>query len=204
MKSRIAMMAISLVLLSASSASAAGLQGTLTFTGLGGTKNTPNLLNVTLFTFTNYSVNFAGTGNFSGVPLGTTFTGQNPPIQTGALDITTPTTMSGFKLINPNFGTFVASNISGNMILTNPRVATALTVKLSGVFTPSGSLGTFSPSPAEVIATFGMTGTSGTRFSSEFVLTVVPEPSTYALGAVSTCAIGALTRRKRRVVSRLV
>lgn len=201
MKSRIAMMAISLVLLSSSSASAAPLQGTFTFTGLVGQMNTTSMLTATLFTFQNYSVTSAGTGDFSGIGVGTIFNGQVVGPRTGALSIAppAPVSMSGFQITNPSFGTFVASDVPNNIILF--QLPQTITLQLSGVFTPSGTLGSFSPTPGTILATFTRIGTSR-NINSTFAITV-PEPSTYALGAVSTCLAGALARRKRRMASNL-
>lgn len=197
MKSRILMTAMALVLASFTSANAAGLNGSFAFTGLSATINGTNLSNTTIFTFSNFLATSNGTGNFTGVLGGSTFfTGPNAPTQTGILNVSSPAAMAGFSITNANFGTFVASNTAFNMILS--QNANFMDVQLVGVFTPSGTLSGFDPTPADVRVSFNFSGSS---VSSAFTLTTptpIPEPSTYALGAIGTLVMGAVARRKRQ------
>ncbi|MBI1325217.1 PEP-CTERM sorting domain-containing protein [bacterium] len=197
MKSRI-LFSLALLIAASTTASAAGLNGSFGFTGLNATKNGTNLSNTTIFTFTNYLVTSNGAGDFSGVTTGTFFNGPNPPAVTGVLDVTSPATMAGFSITNPSFGTFVASNSAFNMILS--QTTNFMDVQLVGMFTPAGSLSGFSPTPADVRVSINLSGSS---VSAAFTLTSptnVPEPSTYALGMVSTLVLGACARRRRRKV----
>jgi len=195
MKSRI-LYSLALLVAASASANAAGLNGSFGFTGLNATKNGTNLSNTTIFTFTNYLVTSNGAGDYSGVTTGTFFNGPNPPAVTGVLDITSPVTMAGFT-INPSFGTFVASNSAFNTILL--QTSNLLDIQLVGMFTPAGSLSGFSPTPSDVRLSINLSGAS---ISAAFTLTSptqVPEPSTYALGMVSTLVLGAYARRRRKV-----
>lgn len=196
MKSRI-MFSMALLIAASTTASAAGLNGSFGFTGLNATKNGANLSNSTIFTFTNYLVTSNGAGDFSGVTTGTFFNGPNPPAVTGVLDITSPVTMAGFSITNPSFGTFVASNSAFNAILY--QTTNFLDIQLVGMFTPAGTLSGFSPTPTDVRVSINLSGSS---VSAAFTLTSpthVPEPSTYALGMVSTLVLGAYARRRRKV-----
>lgn len=195
MKSRI-LFSLALLIAASTTATAAGLNGSFAFTGLNATKNGADLSNSTIFTFTNYLVTSNGAGNFSGVTTGTFFNGPNPPAVTGVLNITSAATMSGFSITNPSFGTFVASNTPFNMILS--QSSNFLDIQLVGMFTPSGTLGSFTPTPADIRVSLNLSGSS---VSGAFTLTAptnVPEPSTYALGMVSTLVLGAYARRRRK------
>jgi len=196
LKSRILLTAMALVLATATSASAVGVNGSFAFTGLNSTKNGTNLTSTTLFTFASFFVTSNGVNDFSGVTVGTTFDGPNPPTQTGVLDVSSPAAMAGFSITNASFGTFVASNTAFNMIVS--QSANFMDVQLVGVFTPAGTLGNLDPTPADVRIIFNLVGSS---LSSAFTLTsptIVPEPSTYALGAIGTLVMGAVARRKRQ------
>ncbi len=195
MKLRILMTAMGLLMAATTSANAAGVNGSFAFTGLNATKNGTDLTNTTIFTFTNYLVTSNGVGDFSGVTVGTFFNGPNPPAVTGVLNVSSPAAMAGFSITNPSFGTFVASNSAFNMIIS--QSANFMDVQLVGVFTPSGTLGAYSPTPADVRISFNLSGSS---ISSGFTLTsptIVPEPSTYALGVLGTLVLGVVGRRKR-------
>jgi len=196
LKSRI-LFSLALLLAVSTTASAAGLNGSFGFTGLNATKNGADLNSTTLFTFTNYLVTSNGAGDFSGVVTGTFFNGPNPPAVTGALDISSPASMSGFSITNPSFGTFVASNTPFNMILA--QSSNFLDVQLVGFFTPAGTLSGFSPTPADVRVSINLSGSSVSAAFTLTAPTVVPEPSTYALGMVSTVVLGAYARRRRKL-----
>lgn len=195
MKSRILMVTMALLFAATSSASAAGLNGSFGFTGLNPTKNGTNLNTSTIFTFTNYLATSNGDGDFAGVTTGTFFNGPNPPAVTGVLDITSPITMGGFSITNPAFGTFVASSTAFNQVLSQSN--NFLEILLVGWFTPAGSLSGFSPTATDVRVSINLSGNS---LSAAFTLTsptVVPEPSTYALGMVGTVVMGAVARRRK-------
>jgi hypothetical protein len=195
LNSRILLALFGLLLAVSPSAQAVGLNGSFGFTGLNATKNGTNLNDTTIFTFTNYLVTSNGAGDFSGVTTGTFFNGPNPPAVTGTLNITSPATMAGFSITNPSFGTFVASNSAYNQVIT--QSSNFIEILLVGMFSPSGSLSGFDATPTDVRLSMNLSGSS---LSSAFTLTsptVVPEPSTYALGMVATGVLGATARRRR-------
>jgi hypothetical protein len=103
--------------------------------------------------------------------------------------------MAGFSITNPSFGTFVASNSAYNQVIT--QSSNFIEILLVGMFSPSGSLSGFDATPTDVRLSMNLSGSS---LSSAFTLTsptVVPEPSTYALGMVATGVLGATARRRR-------
>ncbi len=196
MKTRIMFALCGLAMIGSLRATAADLNGSFAFTGLNATKNGTNLLDSTLFTFSNYLTNSNGSGDYIGIVTGTLWTGQNPAPTTGALNITNGTTMGGFSITNASFGTFVASNTAQNQIVN--QSANFLDVYLRGMFTPAGTLSSFNATDTSLRISINLSGES---LSSAFTLNTpavnVPEPSTYVLGIIATAVAGLIARNRR-------
>ncbi len=200
MKTRFAIALVGLALLNVVRTEAADLDGSFAFTGLNATKNGTNLLDTTIFTFTNYLTTTNGTGDYSGILTGTFWDGPNPPTVTGVLDISSPVAMGGFSITNASFGTFVASNTAQNQIVN--QSTNFLDVYLRGMFTPSGTLSGFNATDTSVRISINLSGDS---ISAAYTLNTpavnVPEPSTYVLGSIATVVTGFVARRRRRNVT---
>jgi len=181
-------------------ANAADLNGSFAFSGLNMTKNGTNLLDSTIFTFSNFLTTSNGNADYVGIVTGTLWTGPNPAPTTGSLNITNPTTMGGFSITNASFGTFVASNTAQNQIVN--QSANFLDIYLRGMFTPSGTLASFNPTDTSLRISINLSGDS---LSSAFTLNTpavnVPEPSTYVLGIVATTVVGLIARQRRKAKS---
>lgn len=197
MKTRIAIALVGIVMMSGVKAQAADLNGSFAFTGLNATKNGTNLLDSTIFTFTNFLTTTTGTGDYSGISTGTFWDGPNPPTVTGILDISSPVAMGGFSITNASFGTFVASNTAQNQVVN--QSTNFLDVYLRGLFTPTGTLSGFNATDTSVRISINLSGDS---ISAAYTLNTpavnVPEPSTYVLGAIATVVTGFVARRRRR------
>lgn len=197
MKTRTLFALFCLVVIGNVRANAADLNGSFAFSGLNMTKNGTNLLDSTLFTFSNFLTTSNGNADYVGIVTGTFWTGPNPAPTTGSLDITSPTTMGGFSITNASFGTFVASNTAQNQIVN--QSANFLDIYLRGMFTPSGTLASFNPTDTSLRISINLSGDS---LSSAFTLNTpavnVPEPSTYVLGIVATTVVGLIARQRRK------
>lgn len=197
MKFRIALALVGIAVLSGLRTEAADLNGSFAFTGLNATKNGTNLLDSTIFTFTNYLTTTTGTDDYSGIVTGTFWDGPNPPAVTGVLDITSPVAMGGFSITNASFGTFVASNTAQNQIVN--QGTNFLDVYLRGMFTPAGTLSSFNATDTSLRISINLSGNS---ISAAYTLNTpavnVPEPSTYVLGAFATVVTGLAARRSRK------
>lgn len=197
MKLRIVLGLFSLAAIFGLETRAADLNGSFAFSGLNAAQNGTNLLDSTIFTFTNFLTNSNGVDDYVGIVTGTFWDGPNPAPNTGVLDVTSPTTMGGFTISNPNFGTFVASNTAQNQIVN--QSANFIDIYLRGIFTPAGDISSFNPTDTSIRVSINLSGSS---LSSAFTLNTpavpVPEPSTYALGTLATIVLAAAARRKNR------
>ncbi len=200
MKTRTLFAVCCLVVIGSVRANAADLNGSFAYSGLNMTKNGTNLLDSTLFTFSNFLTTSNGNGDYVGIVTGTLWNGPNATPTTGALDITSPTTMGGFSITNSSFGTFVASNTAQNQIVN--QSANFLDIYLRGMFTPAGTLSSFNATDTSIRISINLSGDS---LSSAFTLNTpavnVPEPSTYVLGIVTTALVGLIARRRRKTNS---
>lgn len=196
LKTRTLFALVCLVIVGSLRANSADLNGSFAFSGLNTAKNGTNLLDTTLFTFSNFLTTSGGTGDYVGVVTGTLWNGPNAAPTTGALNITNGTTMGGFSITNASFGTFVASNTAQNQVVN--QSANFLDVYLRGMFTPAGTLSSFNATDTSLRISINLSGDS---LSSAFTLNTpavnVPEPSTYVLGIVATTVVGLIARNRR-------
>ena len=176
-----------MVLACAPLAQAADLAGDLSMTGRNVTQDGADLAVSSLIKATGMLVTSPGTGDYSGIDFPTEF--KNGSFVT--LDLNN---LSGFTFSNSSFGTFVA-NGTGNQIL--QRSASVLLVYLRGTFTPSGSLSSFSPTDTSVRLSINQNGSSISEALSLTSPAVVPEPSTWALAALSAGTLAWASRRRK-------
>lgn len=176
-----------LVLVCGVAAQAADLSGDLSMTGRNVTQDGADLAVSTLIKSTGLLVTSPGTGDYSSIDFPTEF--KNGSFVT--LDLNN---LSAFSFSNASFGTFVANGV-GNQIL--QRSSNLLLVYLRGTFTPSGSLSSFSPTDTSLRLSINQNGSSVSEALSLTSPAVVPEPSTYALGALAAATLAWVGRRRK-------
>lgn len=167
---------------------AADLSGDLSLTGRNVTQNGADLSVSTLISATSLLVTSPGTGDYSIINFPTEF-------NNGSLVTLDLNNLGGFTFSNASFGTFVA-NGAGNQVL--QRSSSFLLVYLRGLFSPSGSLASFSPTDTSLRISINQNGSSVSEALSLSSPAVVPEPSTWALGALAAATIAWVGRRRNK------
>lgn len=167
---------------------AADLSGDLSLTGRNVTQNGADLSVSTLISATSLLVTSPGTGDYSIINFPTEF-------NNGSLVTLDLNNLGGFTFSNSGFGTFVANGL-GNQVL--QRSSSFLLVYLRGMFTPSGSLASFSPTDTSLRISINQNGSSVSEALSLSSPAVVPEPSTWAMGALAAATIVWVGRRRKK------
>jgi PEP-CTERM motif-containing protein len=160
---------------------ASAISGSLPFVLFSATENGPNLASSTMEFAVLAVTSGSGTGDFSVIPLVTTF----GPI---SLDDLTVSTGGGFSISNATYGSFTAS---GGTII--HQSSSFLDVSLTGTYVPGPGLLGASPTPAEVDMSFNQTGAS---LSGSFTLAAVPEPAAMALLGSGILVCARMLRRR--------
>jgi hypothetical protein len=186
MKFRIAVAALAaaaLALAGAPKANAQLLSGSLPLAGIVVGQNSGSLGTSTQITSAFAITSGFGTTDYAPIPLGTAYA-------TTTLDLTNFTT---FSLSDATYGTFTTT--SGVIV---QQTANFLDVFILGTYTPGPGLPGFIATPASLRISVNQSGAS----LSEAItlvsppLTLVPEPSTYAM--LATSGIGGLMMLRRR------
>jgi hypothetical protein len=163
---------------------ASAITGSLPAVLFSATENGPTLALSTIETAAQTITSGVGTGDFSVVPVMTTF----GPITLNDLSIGTG---GGFSIFNATYGGFTAT--SGAIIT---QTSHFLNVSLSGTYTPGLGIAGVSAGPAVANVSFTQTGTS---VSGSLTLATVPEPLTLAFWGAGILGC-AYTVRSRRLV----
>lgn len=163
---------------------ASAISGSLPFVIVNASQNGSNLLTSTMEFSTGTLTSGSGAGDFSLVPLFTSFT---------AVTLNNLTVGGGgtFALSNPTYGTFIAT--SGSIVT---RTGTFLNVTLDGTYVPGPAFAGLTASPAEANVSFNQTGTS---LSGSFTLATVPEPGTMALFGSGILVFARVLRQRIKV-----
>jgi hypothetical protein len=166
----------------------AEISGSLPFAVFNVTETSTNLRTSTTFTVGDSLTSGPGSGDFSIVPIGTSFGGFS-------LTDTAISTGGGFSISNPSYGSFAAT---GGSI--QHETTSALVADLTGTFTPEGLLSGFAAAPASVTLAFTQNGAS---ISASFTLNAapippIPEPATILTIGIGLCGTALVLRRKVR------
>ena len=145
---------------------ASAISGSLPFAIVNASQNGSNLLTSTMQFSTGSLTSGSGVGNFSVVPLFTSFSAVT-------VNDLTVGSGGGFALSNSVYGTFIAT---GGSIIT--RTATFLNLTLDGTYVPGPAFAGLTASLADADVSFNQTGNS---LSGSFTLATVPEPGALAL-----------------------
>ena len=180
----------------AGTANAGLITGSIQFSGASTNDTTSLLTSTTLQSFTGTGtgglpvVQFGDSGSYGSVPGGTAVN-FNPFVYTG-VGVVLPTTLWSFTYSGQTYS-FTATSItsvatSSHMI---PNVGEQDFLSITGVGTVSITGGVNPPSPNQANFTITESGppgaTSGFNFAES--ITVVPEPSVLALGALATVPV---------------
>ena len=150
--------------------------------GVSVTENSLNLMAATAVTGTNSLTSGAGLGDFSIVPMMTSF----GPFR---LTDTTVSTGGGFSISNAGYGSFVVSIMA--------ETANALVVDMTGTYTPGPLFVGLTAGPADATLAFTQNRTS---IPASFALVTtgvpIPEPLTMVIMGMGLCGAALLLRRK--------
>jgi hypothetical protein len=182
-------MAVAAILSQATSVQAGGIIGTMPLAGFTVTENGTDLSNSTTITASSVATTGPGAGDYSGVPVLTSFSG---PI---VLDLKklTLSTMS-----NATYGSFSASTVT---IVS--QSASFLDVYVVGTYTPgSGLAAGLSPTPSSLNIAITQAGASIsealTLSSPVLSIGAVPEPPSVIMGLASVVGCGLFFGLRRR------
>jgi hypothetical protein len=183
-------LALALTLVSAFSASADVISGSLPVIGLGasleGGSDLSSAIVIRPIVFDlDQLLSGVGQGDMSGVPAVTVGTG-------GTIDLTDNTTINLFVIDFGIYGKFTAD--TGQLV---SRDASTLKMFYTGNYS---GLGTFSPSPMtfRVSVGYSVVGNEASSSYNGVLASPVPEPSTYALIGLSLTGLVAMRRRRSR------
>lgn len=177
------------VVLALGTASAATINGSIPFAGIGLSINGADLAASTIINAVVYETSGVGAGDYSAIPILTNFT------EGGGLDLTN---LSAFTFTNATYGTFVADGV-GDQILT--QNANFLDIYLRGTFTPAVALGAgLLPTDTSFRISFTKSGSSvsgsGTLNSPAAPPPGVPEPATMTLFGSALVGLGLIGRKR--------
>lgn len=172
------------------SAQAAEIDGSLSLSGLGVTQNAATLDVSTLISALDTIVASPGLGDYSPVPLLTSF-GPN------SLDLSSLTgnsidNIAGFSLSNATYGSFAAT--SGTIVNRNKSF---LDVFVLGVFTPAAGLPGLEPTATSLRISYNQSGDSVSQaITLNSPPVQIPEPAGLALLGIA--ALGVVRYRRSR------
>ena len=160
------------------------ISGSLAFTGVSVSMVGRNLETATMLVGLNSRTTDDGTGDFSEIPLLTSF---------GSFSVTKNkfSTGGGFSISNQGYGSFDATG--GDIVTVTPN---HLVLDLTGTYTPGGVLGGFTASPAHAAISFTQNGTSISASWTLATSTAIPEPGTLVTMGIGLCGTAVILRRK--------
>lgn len=160
------------------------ISGSLAFTGLSVSMVGRNLGTATMLFGRGSQTTDDGTGDFSVIPLSTSF---------GPFSVTKTTfsTGGGFSISNPEYGRFDATG--GEIVKVSPN---HLGLDLTGTYTPGPLLVGLTASPAHAAISFTQNGASISASWTLATSTAVPEPGTLVTMGIGLCGAAVIVRRK--------
>jgi hypothetical protein len=189
---RQSLLALALAFIGISGASAGQITGSIPFAGfvVGVNGGTP-LADTTTIGALFYLTNGFGLGDYSPIPVGTTYN------QSGVLDFSAP---SGWTLSNANYGTFTAASI-----LLSTQNASFINFFVDGTYTPGPTLLGLNPTLTSSSAslTFTVTRSDNGALSAGATLdsptqVPTPEPTSMVLLGGALLGIGFMRRRAHK------
>jgi len=164
---------------------ASAISGSVPYSGVGASQNGANLAVSTSLFDTDTITSGAGLGDYSVIPIGTSFGAFS-------LDLNTVGSGGGFLISNSTYGTFTAD--FGNIV---QQTQGFLSVYLQGVFALGPGMPGKDPTPTSFRLSFTQSGqslsVSGTMNSPP---TGIPEPGTLGLLGSGALSLAAVLRRK--------
>lgn len=163
---------------------ASAISGSLAFTGVSVSMVGRNLETATMLFGLNSRTTDEGTGDFSVIPLLTSF---------GSFSVTKNkfSTGGGFSISNPGYGRFDATG--GDIVTVTPN---HLGLDLTGTYTPGPLLVGLTASPAHAAISFTENGASISASWTLATSTAIPEPGTVVTMAIGLCGTAVKLRRK--------